>query len=97
MSAVFHHIADVTAGIASSNAGSAKFFLLQPLGIILEDGTRALLASRVHSARVRRIIGYVWVAVWLVCSSPTGLYASATHGPKQDVMLVVRLKDVVKL
>lgn len=94
---MFHHIADVTAGIPNSNAGSAKFFLLQPLGIILEDGTQALLASRVHSARVRRVIGYVWVAVWLVWSSLTWLYASARHGPKQDVMLVIRLKDFVKL
>lgn len=92
LSGVYHHVADLTIGIPSAQAGSMKFFLLQPLGILLEDLFQHLLASRIQNARLRRVIGYLWVLVFFAWSTPVWFFASARYGPKRrDLMLPVRI------
>jgi hypothetical protein len=66
-------------GIPRAEAGSLRFFLLQPLGIMLEDGVQMLtgnILSTSHLGRVRtrQIIGYAWVMVFLVWTTPTWFY-----------------------
>ena len=70
-------------GIPRAEAGSLVFFLLQPLGIMLEDGLQALTrhtpASRSLS-QVRRIVGYLWVVMFLAWSTPTWFYPQQRLG-----------------
>ena len=64
-------------GIPRAEAGSLVLFLLQPLGIMLEDAIQTL-TRRVPTSRsldrVRRVVGYVWVVLFLAWSTPKWFY-----------------------
>ena len=64
-------------GIPRAEAGSLVFFLLQPLGIMLEDGMQILTRHDPTSkflGRAQRIVGYLWVVIFLAWSTPTWFY-----------------------
>ena len=70
-------------GIPRAEAGSLMFFLLQPLGIMLEDGMQAFTRHVPNSSflgRVQRMVGYVWVVVFLAWSTPTWFYPQQRLG-----------------
>ena len=70
-------------GIPRAEAGSLMFFLLQPLGIMLEDGMQALtrqIPSSSFLGRVQRVVGYVWVMAFLAWSTPTWFYPQQRLG-----------------
>lgn len=71
-------------GIAPPEAGSFIFFLLQPLGIMLEDGMQRLTLhdgpTSISERRVRRAMGYVWVVVFLAWSTPSWFYPQQRLG-----------------
>jgi Membrane bound O-acyl transferase family len=81
ISGLIHHRADLAMGIPHAEAGSLIFFLLQPLGIMLEDGMQTLTRhlSTPNSGRVPRIVGYLWVMMFLVWSTPTWFYPQQRH------------------
>ena len=81
-------------GIPRAEAGSLIFFLLQPLGIILEDGmqnlTRHIPASRSLSM-VQRVVGYLWVIIFLAWSTPTWFYPQQRLGIDPANLLPFRI------
>ncbi|KAK1595396.1 membrane bound O-acyl transferase family-domain-containing protein [Colletotrichum navitas] len=76
LSGIFHVTSDLGMGIPSSEAGSFTTFLLQPVGIMMEDlflGTlgKVILLPKV----VKRLLGFLWVLAFLSYSTPTWFYA----------------------
>ena len=70
-------------GIPRAEAGSLVLFLLQPLGIMLEDAIQTL-TRRVPTSRsldrVRWVVGYVWVVMFLAWSTPKWFYPQQRLG-----------------
>ncbi len=92
-SGLIHHSSDLAMGIPRAEAGSLVFFVLQPLGIMLEDGMQTL-ARRVPASRgrgrVKRIVGYLWVVVFLAWSTPTWFYPQQRLGIDPAELLPLR-------
>lgn len=90
ISGLIHHSSDLAMGISRAEAGSLIFFLLQPLGIMLEDGFQAL-ARQVPTSRFRgrieRIVCYLWVVMFLTWSTPTWFYPQQRLGIDPENLL----------
>lgn len=95
VSGVFHLCCDITQGIPSLESGAMRFFILQALGIMLEDAVSAVL-GRLCPRKFRNIssslkpLGYVWVATWLMWSSPTWIYSSMRRATGEPLIPVPR-------
>ncbi|KAI4260129.1 MAG: hypothetical protein L6R42_004203 [Xanthoria sp. 1 TBL-2021] len=81
VSGAFHTCSDVSQGVPLRESGAMSFFCIQTLGIMIEDGVQALCLSRVDKTwrrqrvhLLRRLIGYLWVAAWLVWTTPSWTY-----------------------
>ena len=83
ISGLIHHSSDLAMGIPRVEAGSLVLFLLQPLGIMLEDAIQTLtrhVSTSGSLGRVRRTVGYVWVVVFLAWSTPKWFYPQQRLG-----------------
>ncbi|KAK2036543.1 hypothetical protein LZ31DRAFT_440598, partial [Colletotrichum somersetense] len=92
ISGIYHVSSDLGMGIPFSDAGSFTAFLLQPVGIVLEDlcqGTfgKVILLPRV----VKRALGLIWVWAFLSYSNPVWFYAQLRLAGSPDEMLPVRV------
>ncbi|KAK3905769.1 membrane bound O-acyl transferase family-domain-containing protein [Staphylotrichum tortipilum] len=81
LSALFHVAIDASSGMVPSESGALRFFLIQPLGIVIEDTARPLYgalygtATSTGSPTVReRCLGAVWVGLWMAWTAPAYLY-----------------------
>ncbi|KAJ6788703.1 hypothetical protein PWT90_02425 [Aphanocladium album] len=86
LSGLLHHPIDLIQGLASSEAGSLAFFLLQPVGIVIEDAVQAATRGWPLPRWVRSVAGYVWVFAFLVCTTPRWMFATARLGTAPDMM-----------
>lgn len=70
-------------------------FPLQALGIMVEDAVqnlaRSCLPSSLQHSRVWRVVGYVWVASFLVWSTPPYFYPQIRLAPDPNSLIPVRL------
>lgn len=91
---------DIPAGLPFSHSGALQFFLMQAVGIAFEDGvqtgwrrlfapSKAGLASQAFSSKCQRVIGYIWVLLWLSWSSPIAYYPTleANKGESKDTIV----------
>ena len=91
VSGLLHHVTEVAQGMSWAESGAMEFFILQALGILIEDGfqwmifagknsetqRRTTFVSRVvDSVWTRRLVGYTWVLIFFSWASPTWLYPS---------------------
>ena len=94
ISGLVHHSSDLAMGIPRAEAGSLIFFLLQPLGIMVEDAMQAL-TRHVPTSRslgwVRPIVGYTWVVVFLSWSTPKWFYPQQRLGVDPADLLPFRI------
>ena len=79
VSGVLHTLSDISLGVPRAESGAIRWFCMQALGIVFEDGVQALWktvsGNRVGEPRsVPRMLGYIWVAAWWVWSSPVWVY-----------------------
>ncbi len=84
LSGFLHFTIDIAAGIPCRESGAIRFFLVQAVGIIVEDyfiDFLARLRPRSHKRKATanvatydRIAGYVWVLLWLSWTVPGWLY-----------------------
>lgn len=79
ISGLIHHASDLAMGIPASEAGALRFFLLQPIGIMLEDAAQSTIGIGVRPY-LRRLFGYVWVLSFLVWTTPTWFYPPQRMG-----------------
>lgn len=77
ISGLIHLAMEAQHGFGEDGAGSINFFLLQPLGIMLEDLVQAMgrICFPKMNNRVKSWIGYTWVVVWLLETSPVWFYS----------------------
>ena len=84
-SGVYHIFIDMSYGIPQWSSGALRFFSCQAMAIILEDTVRFTYNTVIRdpSSRARKpklwekTIGFMWVAVWLVWSTPAISYPMA--------------------
>ncbi|KAF3481673.1 TRI7 [Arthroderma uncinatum] len=80
ISAFMHFLIDVAAGVPVHHSGSLQFFLTQALGIVIEDLVthtyrRSFIGDRSRPYYlVEKIVGFIWVGVFMVWSSPMYVY-----------------------
>lgn len=68
-------------GLEEGRFGVVTFFLLQPLGIMLEGAIQALVGQSLPKS-LRYVIGYIWVAAWFWWSmAPFGYEQYRTNPP----------------
>lgn len=79
ISGLIHHASDLAMGIPASEAGALRFFVLQPIGIMLEDAAQSTIGIGVHPY-LRRLFGYMWVVSFLVWTTPTWFYPQQRMG-----------------
>ncbi|KAJ5264844.1 Acetyltransferase pyr8 [Penicillium rubens] len=95
MSGVFHLVCNATQGIPPSESGAVKFFCSFPLAIIIEDGVEVIWHRLAGQDKVdiqpvqpvpfwQRLIGFLWVGVWMCVTSPWYLYPAARQRPDKD-------------
>jgi hypothetical protein len=77
-SGIMHLVADVAAGVSLHDSGAMRFFMTQALGLMLEDCAVRLYyhapSSMRLSSHLARLLGFVWVSVFLTWSVPAYLY-----------------------
>ncbi|KAJ4148309.1 hypothetical protein LMH87_002786 [Akanthomyces muscarius] len=86
ISGLLHHPADIFQGMPVTQTASLAFFLMQPVGIVAEDAVQALTRSWPLPRVMRSIAGYAWVALFLVCTTPTWMFGVMRLGQTPDVL-----------
>lgn len=91
-----HHPMVSVYGLGAEDMWSCeKFFLLQAFGVMVEDGVQATVGGMAIPGPCRRMIGYMWVAVFLVWSTPVWMFPpmrQGDSGPMVPFSLVSLLK-----
>lgn len=83
ISGLLHWFAELGGGMPLGASGTVRFFVTQILGIILEDAAVFLYLSRIQRSRKAptiislKAIGYIWVLMFIVWSTPAWLYPIA--------------------
>jgi hypothetical protein len=81
LSASLHAIIDEYIGLSPHQSGGSCFFLLQPLGIILEEAVQTLYRryklgaghpwwADVLEDRLTKVVGYLWVITFFTLTGP---------------------------
>jgi hypothetical protein len=77
VSGLFHLAAEeYPYGIRWQQSGTLRFYSIQALGILLEDTVQAI-SRRLFSyrpSRWTRAVGYIWVVLWILWTSPAYFY-----------------------
>lgn len=101
ISGLVHYTSDIAMGIPPSQSGSPRFFMLQALGITLEDGFQALvircrwLDRGGRIGKSARVLARVWVISFLVWSTPTWFYPQQRLGVDPTSLLPVRIVPTI--
>ena len=80
LSAIYHIALDYGLTVPMHEAGSIQFFLLQALGIVIEDGFQAAYYSLTGRSRplvaplLHKLFGYMWVIAFMTWSLPVWTY-----------------------
>ncbi|KAK2008697.1 hypothetical protein LZ32DRAFT_621227 [Colletotrichum eremochloae] len=92
LSGICHVSSDLGMGMSFSEAGSLSTFLLQPVGIILEDLFQGSLGKIIRlPTAAKRVLGFTWVLAFLSYSSPTWFYAQQRVAGSSGELLPVRI------
>ncbi|MCJ1432277.1 hypothetical protein MMC27_001633 [Xylographa pallens] len=99
ISGLQHALVDRAEGYSWQSSGSIQFFLTQAAGIMLEDAIQAMYNQQLgrnhnkHSRSIQanwvRYTGYIWVAVFLIWSTPVWIYPAlrVNEGEEKDILL----------
>lgn len=90
-----HELVDIAEGFPRPYPGSIIFFMTQAVGIMLEDAVQAGYRAFRGVQRgtpptpVARAFGYIWLASFLIWSTPIWFYARqrASRGEESENML----------
>ncbi|CAG9988256.1 unnamed protein product [Clonostachys byssicola] len=78
-SGLFHVAIDISSGIDAKHSGAIPFFLIQPVGLMVEDLIIKIAISLGrnpdHTPSItERCIGAVWFGLWMAWTAPAYLY-----------------------
>ncbi|KAK4210160.1 membrane bound O-acyl transferase family-domain-containing protein [Rhypophila decipiens] len=76
VSGLLHVAIDVSSGMYLHESGAMRFFLIQPLGLMMED---AILGAYYNfnkqpATMAHRLLGMLWVGMWMAWTAPSYLY-----------------------
>ena len=108
ISGVVHCLTVLAAGFTfQQSCGAFKYFCAQVLGIMIEDGAQAAYRrvyglsrnSQKQPRLVSRLVGYTWVALFLIWSTPAFIYPmlAANKGGKKDQVLPFSLLSYTEI
>ncbi|CAG7561122.1 unnamed protein product [Fusarium equiseti] len=81
LSGLMHHPMVSVFSLGTDDTWSCeKFFVLQAFGIMAEDVVQAMAGGLAIPGPFRRVLGYMWVAVFLVWSIPVWMYPPMRQG-----------------
>lgn len=87
VSGSLHVITDMAASIPINDSGALRFFCTQALGIMLEDGAQEIYRCLGGKPRLlTRIVGYLWVLLFLSWSTAAWQYPAILVTKKEDVV-----------
>ncbi|CAG8050681.1 unnamed protein product [Penicillium nalgiovense] len=92
---ILERYANISFTFFMSESGAVKFFCSFPLAIIIEDGVEVIWHRLAGQDKVdiqpvqsvpfwQRLIGFLWVGVWMCVTSPWYLYPAARQRPDKD-------------
>ncbi|KAF7907856.1 hypothetical protein BELL_0449g00010 [Botrytis elliptica] len=89
VSGATHVAADYGSGIYPAQSGAMSFFCAQALGIMIEDGVQEIwrLMGGKKNTLLGKIIGFIWVSVFICWSSPVWAYPFARTMRREDMIL----------
>jgi hypothetical protein len=102
VSGALHVVADLTGGARWKDTRSMTFFVLQGVGIIIEDYVRWVFGDDKvvniprHWPRWIKILGFVWVCWWLWWTTPYWLVGLASSFDGKSLLPFSVLKPIVR-
>ncbi|OQE38532.1 hypothetical protein PENCOP_c008G07844 [Penicillium coprophilum] len=104
-SGVLHLACDAILGVPPSTSGAMRFFCSFPLAIMIEDGVqeiwRRATGQNKDEDRVmpiwQRLLGFVWVGLWMCVTSPWYLYPAARKQAENNWMVPVSVVEEIGL
>lgn len=87
LSGCLHVATDMATSIPPNDSGAIRFFSTQALGIMLEDGAQEIF-SRLGGKHglSSRFLGYVWLVVFLSCSTAVWQYPAILVAKREDIV-----------
>ena len=93
ISGIFHKYGDYASGVPWRDAGALKFFVMQAVGIMIEDaiqaGYRGLTGRKRTSEKPAlwvRCLGFCWLLLWLVWTTPTWTYPTSQRATGESIL-----------
>ncbi|TGO83829.1 hypothetical protein BPOR_0586g00010 [Botrytis porri] len=89
VSGATHVAADYGSGICPAQSGAMSFFCAQSLGIMIEDEVQEIwrLMGGKKNTLLGKIIGFIWVLVFICWSSPVWVFQFARTMRREDMLL----------
>jgi len=98
LSGILHTVLDTCGGVPRSEARTWIFFVLQAIGIMMEDSVEAAycwLFSNMEGKKTQpqlqfwhKVVGYVWVCLFMVWTTPAWSFANIRHAdPEHNYIL----------
>jgi len=98
-SGLMHACSDISQSISWQHSGAVRFFCTQAIGIMVEDCAQTTVRLLTSSNRkkapslqhtpIAKILGFAWVLVFLIWSTPVWIYPSlyANKGEEKDIVV----------
>lgn len=100
ISGAHHQLGDVASGVPWEEAGAMRFFVMQAVGIIVEDTVQGIyrwLMGQERTAakptRWKRALGFMWLLVWLIWTTPVWVYPVAQRSTGRGILPVSLLRQ----
>ncbi|MCJ1396151.1 hypothetical protein MMC18_009040 [Xylographa bjoerkii] len=94
MSTCQHATGDIASGISLARTGSPSFFMVQGVGMVIEDTVQAAVAWLAPRTAIgkpalwHRLVGYAWVFLWMFWCTPFYSFpVSANNKGDKDAIL----------
>ena len=85
ISGLLHVCIDVALGIRFWDSGSPRFFVMQALGITVEDAVQEIYQRNGGKSNAySRGLGYAWVSLWMVWTTPSWQWVLARATVPRD-------------
>jgi hypothetical protein len=100
LSGLVHVVGDIAAGISVKNSGVMRWFSIQALGFVIEDGVaalwRALTGRRDDEGKLwQKIIGFLWVLAWMTWTMPVWTYPISKESKGEGILPFSMIRAVV--
>ncbi|KAI0103473.1 hypothetical protein F4814DRAFT_98296 [Daldinia grandis] len=97
ISGLVHLAVDFSSGISVSKSGALRFFLIQPLGIFVEDIIGLAPGIELLPQIVQRCLSFIWLSLWMAWTAPGYvypiIYKSASGGGLVPFSIIEYLKQ----